>query len=216
MTNKYNFAKNIFFMSTTIFIILITGITSFLAFRDANIFNKMKFNPYMVLHRKQWYRFLSYSLLHADWGHLLINMFVLFSFGSGVEQIFEIYFEGDSILYFVLLYVGGVVFSVLYSFAKHKNNHWYNAVGASGAVSAVLFSSIIMYPQGEIMFLLLPIPIPAFIFGILYLAYSAYMAKKASDNVGHDAHFWGAVYGIAFTIILRPAFFTEFFNYIFN
>ncbi|MFW5793305.1 MAG: rhomboid family intramembrane serine protease [Bacteroidota bacterium] len=203
-------------MSTTIFIIIITAITSFLAFRDESIFNKMKFNPYMVLHRKEWYRFLSYSLLHADWGHLLINMFVLYSFGSLVEEIFKHYFESNSLLYFLLLYIGGVVFSVIFSFVRHKHNHWYNAVGASGAVSAVLFSSIIMYPQGEIILLLLPIPIPAFIFGILYLAYSAYMAKKAKDNVGHDAHFWGAVYGILFTIALRPAFFSEFFLKIFN
>jgi membrane associated rhomboid family serine protease len=203
-------------MSITLFIIILTGITSFIAFRDENVFNKLKFNPYMIYHRKQWYRFLSYSVLHADWGHLLINMFVLFSFGSLVESIFENFFINNSKIYFVLLYVGGVVFSTIFSFIKHKDNHSYNAVGASGAVSAVLFSSIIMYPDGEIFLMFIPIPIPAYIFGVLYLGYSAYMAKKAQDNIGHDAHFWGALFGVAFTIILRPEFFEDFIKTIFG
>ncbi len=196
-------------MSITLFIIIFTGATSFIAFSNENVFNKLKFNPYMALNRKQWYRFFSYALLHADWGHLLVNMFVFFSFGSLVENLFEHYFPGKSLLYFSMLYIGGVCFSVLYSFGKHKNNHYYNAVGASGAVSAVLFSSIVMYPTNTIIFLFFPVPIPAFVFGILYLVYSAYMAKKAKDNIGHDAHFWGAVFGIIFTLILRPDFLVE-------
>jgi membrane associated rhomboid family serine protease len=203
-------------MSITIFIILLTGITSFIAFRDDNVFNKLKFNPFMIFHRKQWYRFFSYSVLHADWGHLLINMFVLFSFGTLVEDIFEYFFLNNAKIYFVLLYVGGVIFSTLFSFIQHKDNHFYNAVGASGAVSAVLFSSIIMYPDGEIFLMFIPIPIPAYIFGVLYLGYSAYMAKKAQDNIGHDAHFWGALFGVAFTLILRPEFLEEFITTIFG
>jgi membrane associated rhomboid family serine protease len=122
------------------------------------------------------------------------------------------YFPRYAVLYFLLLYFGGVLFSTLPSFGKHKDNDTYNAVGASGAVSAILFSSIIMYPQGKIVFLLLPVPIPAYIFGVLYLVYSAYMSKRGHDNIGHDAHFWGAVFGIVFTLALNPGFVVSFFE----
>ncbi|TVQ87212.1 MAG: rhomboid family intramembrane serine protease [Bacteroidetes bacterium] len=199
-------------MNLTIIIIIITAATSIMAFQNAATFYKMKFNAYLINHNRQWYRFFTYALLHADWAHLLVNMFVLWSFGTLVEQLFSIHFGNIATIYFLLLYVGGVMFSTLPSYGKHKNNDFYNAVGASGAVSAVLFSSIIMYPQGSIVFLFFPVPIPAWIFGILYLVYSAYMAKRGSDNIGHDAHFWGAVYGVVFTIALNPSFVPEFFR----
>jgi len=199
-------------MNLTIIIIIITVATSIMAFQNAATFYKMKFNAYLIHHNRQWYRFFTYALLHADWAHLLVNMFVLWSFGTLVEQLFNFHFGNIATVYFLLLYVGGVMFSTLPSYGKHKNNDFYNAVGASGAVSAVLFSSIIMYPQGSIVFLFFPVPIPAWIFGILYLVYSAYMAKRGSDNIGHDAHFWGAVYGVVFTIALNPSFVPEFFR----
>ncbi|MFW5758627.1 MAG: rhomboid family intramembrane serine protease [Bacteroidota bacterium] len=202
-------------MSITIVIIIITAITSFLAFNNPETFYKMKFNAYLVHHDKQWYRFLTYGLIHADWMHLFVNMFVLWSFGTMVEDLFTKYFEGLAAMYFLILYVGGVAFSSLPSYGKHKNHDFYNAVGASGAVSAVLFSSILMYPQGSVVFIFFPVPIPAWIFGILYLVYSAYMAKRGSDNIGHDAHFWGAVFGLVFTFLLRPAFVNEFLQNIF-
>ena len=94
--------------------------------------------------------------------------------------------------------------SVLPSFGKHKNDPYYNAVGASGAVSAVVFASILFNPTNKITIFPVPIGIPSFIFGILYLIYSAYMGKRGKDNIGHDAHFWGAVYGVVFTIALEP------------
>jgi len=199
-------------MNLTIIIIIITVATSIMAFQNAATFYKMKFNAYLIHHNRQWYRFFTYALLHADWAHLLVNMFVLWSFGTLVERLFNFHFGNIATVYFLLLYVGGVMFSTLPSYGKHKNNDFYNAVGASGAVSAVLFSSIIMYPQGSIVFLFFPVPIPAWIFGILYLVYSAYMAKRGSDNIGHDAHFWGAVYGVVFTIALNPSFVPEFFR----
>ena len=202
-------------MIVTYLIIAISVITSLIAFNRPDIFDKLKFNAYAINKHKEWYRFFTYGLIHADYMHLFINMFVFYSFGGIVENIFHIYFDSQATLFYILLYVGGIAFSSLFDFGKYKNNSYYNAVGASGAVSAILFSSIILYPQGKIFLFFIPIGIPAPIFGLLYLAYSAYMAKKGTDNVGHSAHFWGAIYGIAFTIALKPSLVISFFNNLF-
>jgi len=200
----------------TIIIIAITVIASLLAFYNRDIFSKLLFNPYSIYHHNQWYRFFSYSLIHANWPHLIINMFVLLSFGRAVEYAMQAYFSDKGILYYMLLYVGGIIFSVLFDFGRHKDNVYYNAVGASGAVSAVVFSSILFNPLGKIYFYFIPIGIPAVIFGILYLIYSAYMTKRGKDNVGHSAHFWGAIFGFAFTILLKPVLFMHFLEQIFG
>jgi membrane associated rhomboid family serine protease len=131
-------------------------------------------------------------------------MFVLFTFGLAVEGYFRNYFNTKGSLYYVLLYVGGIICSVLYDYGKHKNDEYYNAVGASGAVSAVVFSYILFNPIGKLYLLIFPIGIPAVIFGALYLVYSAYMSRRGSDQVGHNAHFWGAIFGLAFTIVIEP------------
>lgn len=191
-------------MIITWIIIVITTVASLIAFNRDDLFNRWKFNPYQVLHAKQWYRFLTYGILHADWLHLIINMFVLYSFGRRVENLMKDIFGSQGLLFYFLLYFGGIFLSVIPSFEKHRNHSWYNAVGASGAVSAVVFSSIILEPSSKIGLIFLPIPIPASIFGILYLLFSAYMARRASDNIGHDAHFWGALFGALLTIALKP------------
>ena len=141
-------------------------------------------------------------------------MFVLYSFGYAVLEGYELLFGAKAYLYFLMLYVGGVVFSVLFDFGKHKDDPHYSAVGASGAVSAVVFASILLYPTNSLILFPIPFPIPAVVFGILYLIYSAYMAKRGGDNIGHNAHFWGAIYGLVLTIILKPALFTGFFRQI--
>jgi membrane associated rhomboid family serine protease len=191
-------------MIITWIIIIFTAAISIPAFSNRELFSRLRFNPYIIKETRQWYRFLSYGLLHADWSHLVINMFVLYSFGDQVEFFMKYYFGVKGNLYFILLYIGGIILSVVPAFEKHKHDSWYNAVGASGAVSAVVFSSIIFWPSSKIMFLLFPFPIPAAVFGILYLVFSAYMARRASDNIGHDAHFWGALFGAVFTIALKP------------
>lgn len=141
-------------------------------------------------------------------------MLVLYSFGDVVEQYFHYYFPTTWIFLYLILYVAGIIISTLFSYFRYKNNPAYNAVGASGAVSAVLFASILFYPTGKIYMFFIPIPIPAFIFGALYLLYSYIMARRNRDNIGHDAHFWGAVFGIAFTIICRPSVALEFWRQI--
>lgn len=198
-------------MLITWLIIIFTTGTSLIAFNRNEIFDRWKFNPYLTLHSRQWYRFFTYGLLHVGWFHLIINMFVLYSFGEQVEFFMNYVFGPSGRVYYILLYVGGIIISVIPSFLKHRNHEWYNAVGASGAVSAVVFSSIIFWPSSKIMFLFIPYPIPASIFGIIYLIFSAYMARRASDNIGHDAHFWGALFGALFTIALKPSLALSFF-----
>ena len=200
----------------TIFIIIITAIISIWAFNNREVFDKLSFNAYEIKHKKEGWRFFSYALIHADWTHLIINMFVLYSFGDVVETLLNYYFGIKYLIYFLLLYIGGIIFSILFDFRKNKDNVYYNAVGASGAVSAIVFSSIILYPAGSIYLFFIPIPIPSAIFGILYLVYSAYMSKRAKDNIGHNAHFWGAIFGVIFTIILKPKLFLIFLEQITN
>ena len=197
-------------------IIAITVITSIIAWNNADLFYKLKFNPFLANERKEYWRLVSYGLIHADWLHLGINMFVLYSFGNVVIQYFDFLFPGKSILFYLILYIGGLAISVAPAFGKHKNNSLYNAVGASGAVSAVLFSSIVFSPMNKIYLFPIPFGVPAVVFGILYLVYSAYMNKKAKDNVGHDAHFWGGIYGFLLTFTLKPDLFFHFINEIFG
>ncbi len=197
-------------------IIAITVITSIMAWNNADLFYKLKFNPFLANERKEYWRLVTYGLIHADWLHLAINMFVLYSFGSVVIQYFDFLFPGKSIFLYLILYIGGLAISVAPAFGKHKNNSMYNAVGASGAVSAILFSSIVFSPMNKIYLFPIPFGVPAVVFGILYLVYSAYMNKKAKDNVGHDAHFWGGIFGFFLTFALKPDLFFHFINEIFG
>jgi len=203
-------------MSVTILIIAITVIVSLLAFNNHEIFRRLAFNAYDIKHFKNSYRFLSYALIHADWIHLFINMMVLYSFGQIVEEYYEMLFGVKGILYFILLYVGGTALSTLPSYGKHKDDYSYTAVGASGAVSAVVFTYILFDPLGKLTLFPIPIGIPSIIFGVLYLIYSAYMGKKNIDNVGHDAHFWGAIFGFVFTIVLKPELIVRLFSILSN
>lgn len=193
----------------------ITVIISIVAFNNPELFDKLKFNAYLIKEHRQYGRFFTYALVHAGWLHLLINMYVLYSFGNVVEQVLRMHFGYRGIMYFGLLYVGGILFSTLFDFRKQKANPYYNAVGASGAVSAVVFASILLYPGGSIFIFPIPFPLPSWVFGIVYLIYSAYMGKRGADNIGHNAHFWGAVFGIVFTIILIPSSVQNFFAAIF-
>ncbi|HBF88744.1 MAG TPA: rhomboid family intramembrane serine protease [Bacteroidales bacterium] len=184
----------------TYIIIAITVLVSISAFNNQSLMHRFQYNPYQVYHQKQYYRIFSHALIHADWNHLIFNMLTLFFFGAYVESAFKSLYGMVGILYFILLYVSAILISSLRTLKKHQNDSWYNAVGASGAVSAVLFSFILFQPLGKIFIFFIPIGIPAIVFGVAYLVYSAYMAKQNVDNIGHDAHFWGAVYGFIFPL----------------
>lgn len=199
---------------------------SLYAFSNRDVFEKYMFNAYAIKHFNQKYRFLSHAFLHSDYGHLMINMFVLYSFGSILEGgFFPMLFGKLSALVYILLYTGGIYASSIVDYYRHKDNQDYNAVGASGAVSALVFSSILLSPTSNMGIIFLPfLKIPAWIFGALYLAYSFYMDKRKSGNIAHGAHAWGAVFGFFFTgimdlIIANPHYervFKAFFEQILN
>jgi len=203
----------------TILIVVITSIISIIAFNSREIFDKLQLNSYEVYHRKQWYRVISHGFLHADWVHLFVNMFVLFSFGKSVENTFnqlqDIEIIKSPVLAFVLLYFGSMIFATVTTIAKHKDNHYYNSVGASGAVSAIVFTSIFFQPLANLYFYAV-IPIPGIVFGVLYLGYSHYMSRKGKDNINHDAHFIGAVFGFLFPLLLDPKLIHVFLGQLFN
>jgi membrane associated rhomboid family serine protease len=190
-------------------IIGITAIISYMAFQSPSLMEKLQFNAAQVVHRKQYYRLISHAFIHIGWTHLLVNMLVLYFFGRNVEFYFNYYFENRSGFYFILLYIGGILVSNIWSLMKHKDNYYYNAVGASGAVSAILFTAIFFAPW-ELLYLFAIIPIPGIVFGVGYLLYSYQMSKRKTDNVAHDAHFLGAVFGFVFPILLKPDLFGRF------
>jgi len=197
----------------TIIIVVITSIISFIAFKNPVLMSRYDFSPYRISERKEYFRFISHAFLHADWIHLLINMVVLFSFGVYVEREFNLLENAGQIrsglISFLLLYFSAIIISSITTFIKKRKDPYYIAVGASGAVSAVLFSSIFFSPLEKILLYGI-LPMPGIVFGILYLAYSSYMGKKDKDHINHDAHLWGAIYGIMFPILLDPSLINRF------
>ena len=190
-------------MSLTLIIILITAAVSIPAFSNPKLFYRLDFSPTSIDLNKEWYRFITHAFLHGDWWHLGVNMFVLYMFGDVCQYYYEAYLGTKGILYFLLLYFGGIVFAVIPTFKKHRNDYNYHSVGASGAVSAMVFSSVIFSPATDLCLYGL-LCFPGIIWAIIYLIYSYQKGKSSNDNVNHDAHFWGAIYGIVFTIVSVP------------
>lgn len=182
----------------TYLIIAFTCLVSIPAFGNEKMTNKMVFYPARMKNGKELYRFLTHGVLHADYMHLLFNMLTLYFFGPYVESGILNTFE------FILLYITSLAASSMFDFFKHKDNYYYRSLGASGAVSAVLFVTIIVNPWARNICLFGVLCLPNIIFGIAYIAYSSYMDKRGGDNVGHNAHLWGGIYGFVFAAIARP------------
>ena len=180
-------------------IIGITAVLSFMAFNDERFMEKMQFNAARIIHQKQYYRLVSHAFIHIGWTHLIVNMMVLYFFGRAVEQYFSYFFDHKSVLYFILLYIGGILVSNLWGLIKHQNNYYYNAVGAS-AVYRLLFTFIFLIPGKVIP--LCHYSIPGIFFGAGYLIYSYWMSKRQSDNV-QRSHFLGALFGFIFPLSLN-------------
>ncbi len=191
----------------TIILIIITTVVSVYVFQNPGLFNKLQLSPFMVVYRRQWYRLFSHGFIHADWIHLIVNMIVLYSFGTVAESVFdELSVQGiisHPKLIFILMYISSVAISSLFTLIKEKDNISYASVGASGAVSTVVFLTIFFFPIQKIYFYAI-IPMPGILFGILYLIYSQYMSMRSNDNINHDAHFIGALYGLVFPLFIEP------------
>lgn len=204
-------------MSVTLLIIIVTVGLSLMANNKPELYAKMLFNPYQVVHRKEWHRIFTHAFVHDKGNifHLGFNMYVLYSFGNVVESFLEITVGSMASLLYLFIYFGGVAAATIPSLIKHKDNYSYNSVGASGAVSAVLFSAIAFMPlQGGIGIIFIPISLPPIVFGVLYIAYEVYMDKRGGTNVAHDAHIGGAAFGFLFTLLFIPNTLSNFFNQI--
>ena len=198
----------------TVVIIAITAIVSIIAFSKREMLNAMLFNAYLVWNYRKIHRLFSHGLIHGSWGHLFFNMLTLYFFGTNTEQWFQAAWGNMwGAVLFVLMYVSAIAVSSLADLRKYRYEPKYNALGASGAVSAVLFASVFFDPMMGIYIYLIPIPIPGFIFAPLYLLYCQWMARRGGDNIGHTAHFWGAVYGFVFPLIFRPSLINHFLSY---
>lgn len=193
---------------------LIIGITVFVswrAFDNSALFEKLLNNPYRIKHQKQYYRLLSHALIHADWMHLLFNMYVFYSFGLIMESVFiAMWGKAAGSLLFLILYIGGALVAALPSQRKHGDNFGYNSVGASGAVSAVLMSYMILFPTQEVLFFF-AIPMPSFVAVIIFFALEFFLNRSGKTGIAHDAHIWGALFGIFFWVIIQPATIVNFF-----
>ncbi len=192
-------------MSITLIIVIVTCIISFTAFSNQKIVDDLIFYPPAITRRNQWYRFFTCGLIHADIMHLAFNMFSFYMFGDFVEDAFKTIFPQSGKILYLALYVLALGACLLPTYFKHKDDYYYRSLGASGAVSAVIFAGIFLMPQMKIGLFIIPPIIPGFIFGPLYLIISAYMGKKGGDNINHSAHIWGAIFGIAFLIVAAYA-----------
>lgn len=188
-------------LTITLIILLLTCVISFTAFSNEKITNDMIFYPTAVTNHNQWYRFITCGFIHADFMHLAFNMYTFYLFGDMVERAFTaIYGEMGKALY-IVMYISALVVCLLPTYFKHRNDYYYRSLGASGAVSAVIFIGIFLNPTMGMGIFPIPFHIPAFIFGPLYLGISAYLAKKGHGNINHSAHIWGALYGVVFLVI---------------
>lgn len=195
----------------TLGLIIANVIFSLIGFSNAAMVDKTIMWPYRVARENQYMRFITSGFLHADYMHLIFNMFTLFFFGRNLELYFKYYGLGGNISYLALYFLG-LIISDIPSYIKHKNDYNYRSLGASGAVSAVVFATIIFSPWSSI-YIYGALKISAAVYAVLYILYCMYMGKKNADNVNHDAHLWGSLFGLVFTLILiavmQPALFTD-------
>lgn len=185
----------------TIAIIAITTLISIGGFYNQRIKEDLIFYPPAISQYNQWYRFFTCGLIHADAAHLFFNMYTLYMFGDPVESEFVQLFGNLGKLLYVIMYVTSLMACLLPTYFKHKDNAYYSSLGASGAISAVVFAFIFLNPTIKMGLIFLPIPMPAFLFGVLYLIITTYLSRRGGSHINHSAHLWGSVYGIFFLIV---------------
>ncbi len=196
--------------SFTVVVVALTCLISLVAFNSSKILDSLIFWPPAISMRHQYYRFITCGFIHADFLHLAFNMVTLYFFGRGLE----LFYRGELGLqsyYYPILYFTALIASNIPSYLKRKDDYNYRSLGASGAVCAVMFAVIMIRPW-DMLYIYGKLPIPAILYALLFLAFSIYMSKRGGDNVNHDAHLWGAAYGVLFTILVHPAIVSTFIN----
>lgn len=204
-------------ITISLVIVIITSIISISAFNNRRIEDDLIFYPPQVS-RGQWYRFFSCGLIHADYFHLIFNMYALYSFGESVELghlykstagvvqhngFQQIFGETKGKTLYLLMYILALAFCMMPTYIRQKDNYHYRSLGASGAVSAVIFAGMILEPRSGVGLIFLPsVNIPGYIFAPLYLIISHYLARRGTDNINHSAHIWGAIFGIVYIIAM--------------
>lgn len=197
-------------------IIIVTVVVSLNAFKDNTLMDKLIYSPYRSKHNREYYRMLGHILIHADSTHLIFNMMSLYFLGSLLEQEFMFQYGGlNGEIHFLVLYILGGLFATLIPYMRNQDNPNYRSLGASGAVSAVIFAAIIWNPTMELGLLFIPIPIPAYIFGPLYLAFEYWADRRGNTGIAHDAHIGGAIFGILYVLIINIDKGKDFFSIIF-
>lgn len=188
----------------TLGFILLTGLVSWQCFERPGLLDRLLlWSP--AVQRGQYDRLFTYGLVHADFGHLLFNMITLFFFGRAIEPAFV---ERIGMVGYAAFYLSAIVIAIMPTYLRHANDSHYRSLGASGAVSAVLFSFVLFAPWSLIFVFF--IPVPAIVYAVLYIGYSIWMDRRGTDNVNHSAHLWGAVYGMLFTVMMEPRVATTF------
>ncbi len=180
------------------------GVISYKAFNAPLFKEKLMLRPTRVSSDNEYWRLFTSGFIHADWMHLGFNMYVMYGFGENLAFVFPEVYGSAWPLYLIGLFVFGVFFANVTTALKERNNVAYASLGASGGVSSILFAFIVMFPEHKLGLLFIPWAIPGYLFGILYLIYCQYMAKKKRDNVNHNAHFWGAIFGVLFVFVTQP------------
>jgi membrane associated rhomboid family serine protease len=199
-------------MSITLIIIIATCIISILCLNDNQAKMKLIFHPFTInKYKSQWPRFITCGFIHADYLHLGFNMYAFYSFGSILEKVFfPTIFGSYYQIAYILFYISAIFVADIYTYFKHKNNNSYYSLGASGAVSSVIYACILFAPNLMIM------GMPGWLYGFIYLGFSSYAANKNIGNIAHDAHIWGAIYGLILPLIFKPTLYFDFINNIIN
>ncbi len=200
-----------FLQSHTVLLVIITSLVSIAAWKHPPLLHRLIMWPPVVRQRGQYDRLITHGFVHGDGWHLLFNMVTLFFFGRAIEEFYRPYLAGMG---FALFYVSAIVVAILPSYLKHKNDIRYLSLGASGAVSAVLFAYILFAPWSLIFVFF--IPMPAIVYAILYTAYTLYAQRRGNDGINHSAHLWGAAYGLVVTIAIEPSILLHFAHHLMN
>jgi membrane associated rhomboid family serine protease len=195
-------------VNSNLIIIAITCLVSIFAFNNRKLVEQLILWPPAIARDKQYYRLVTYGLLHASPQHLLFNMLTLYFFGNAMDGFYTHYLGSFG---FAIFYVVGLIASILPTYATNRDNPNYRSLGASGAVSAVLFAFILLQPWATL-YVMFALPIPAILFAAAYVAYTFYMERHGRDNINHSAHLWGAAYGVAFTVVMEPRTISLFLN----